>query len=453
MERDLNAKMLALKFYNAKARKPALANREVHMFRPRPAVAAVITALAAIVGSYAVLSNRDVGRGRFFDDQTYHFQTLRALNDIAADGADTSEVLETIKHIRSGDAQGWFRAWSRTGDRVAALADATSDRIAKGRALLRAHNYYRTAEFFLTRDDPKRAGSAERNIRFFYAGLDALGVAHQRIRAPYGAGHHLEAVYYPAAHHDSETPLIVLGGGFDSTLEELYFVLVKDAHEHGYGVLTYDGPGQGSALRDQGLTFTHEWEKPTRAVVDTFLASHPRPDKLVLVGASLGGYLAPRAAAFDDRFDGVVAWDVMFDMGAVARRYAPPALFWLRDHGFGFVIDLLIRAKMAWSPGFGWAVSNGMWTLGTKHPLDTARALQKYTLAGVAERIKADVLILAGAEDHFVPIGQVAQFENALTAARSVTTVIYDRASGGAEHCQIGAQALWHATFFDWMRA
>ena len=48
---------------------------------------------------------------------------------------------------------------------------------------------------------------------------------------------------------------------------------------------------------------------------------------------------------------------------------------------------------------------------------------------------------------------QVAQFEKALTTARSVTTRIYDRASGGAEHCQFGAQALWHADFFDWMSA
>jgi dienelactone hydrolase len=34
---------------------------------------------------------------------------------------------------------------------------------------------------------------------------------------------------------------------------------------------------------------------------------HSRPDKMVLVGMSMGGYLAPRAAAFDERFDGVVA--------------------------------------------------------------------------------------------------------------------------------------------------
>jgi hypothetical protein len=40
----------------------------------------------------------------------YHFQTLRAMNDVTSDGAETAEVLETIKRIRSGDAQGWFRA-------------------------------------------------------------------------------------------------------------------------------------------------------------------------------------------------------------------------------------------------------------------------------------------------------------------------------------------------------
>jgi dienelactone hydrolase len=377
----------------------------------------------------------DMGDGRFFADQAYHFQTLRALSYAAADGADISEVLEIVKDVRSRDAEGWFRSWSNMGDQVTRRAAGITDRIAKGRALLRAHNYYRTAEFFLLPDDPKRSATSARYTELFYAGLDALGVVYQRIKAPYGEAHHLEAVYYPAAVSDLSRPLIVLGGGFDSVLEELYFVLVKDAHEHGYDVLTYDGPGQGSVLRNQGLTFTHEWEKPTKAVVDTFLAGHPRPDKMVLVGMSMGGYLAPRAAAFDERFDGVVAYDVLFDMGAAARRFAQSAAFRLQYR------DL------------AWAIRQGMWVLGTNNPLATITELQKYTLAGVAQRIKGDVLILAGSEDHLVPLAQVAQFQASLTAARSVTTKIYDRASGGAEHCQEGAQTVWHADLFDWLAA
>jgi hypothetical protein len=63
------------------------------------------------------------------------------------------------------------------------------------------------------------------------------------------------------------------------------------------------------------------------------------------------------------------------------------------------------------------------------------------------------VLILAGGEDHFVPIEQVEAFKQGLTHARSVTAVVYDRASGGAEHCQVGAPSLWQATVFDWLAA
>ena len=95
-------------------------------------------------------------RVKFFTDQTYHFQTLRALNDILFGGADTSDVLETIRHIREGDRDSWYAAWERTGDRVAELASRTKDNISRGRALLRAHNYYRTAEFLLAPADPRR---------------------------------------------------------------------------------------------------------------------------------------------------------------------------------------------------------------------------------------------------------------------------------------------------------
>jgi len=389
-------------------------------------------------------------RFRFFSDQTYHFQTLRALNDIPYGGADTSEVLETINHIKVGDPDSWYGAWERTGDRVSELAGRTKDPISRGRALLRAHNYYRTAEFLLAPNDPRRVASWKKNIGTFYSGLDTLGVTYERISAPYGA-HHLNALYFPGPQGSEKRPLIVICGGFDSTLEELYFVLVAAGLERGYSVLAYEGPGQGSIIREQGVPFTHEWEKPTAAVLDEYLRTHPLPVKTVLVGMSMGGYLAPRAAAFDERIDGVVAFDVFFDFGAISSRSVPPIAFWLGGHGLGFLLNAIVRIKAALSPGLKWALQNSMWVMGTRGPLETAQALRVYTLQDVAQRIKGDVLILAGKDDHFVPVGQVKQFEDRLTQARSVTSVIYDRESGGAEHCQLGAITLWHAAFFDWV--
>ena len=98
-----------------------------------------------------------------------------------------------------------------------------------------------------------------------------------------------------------------------------------------------------------------------------------------------------------------------------------------------------------------WAYHNALWTMGTTNSDDTLEAFSHYKLAPIADRIRQDVLILAGAEDHFIPFHQAAEFEKSLVNARSVTTRSFDRASGGGEHCQCGATSLVHAAVFDWL--
>lgn len=387
---------------------------------------------------------------RYFRDQAFHFQTLRTVNNICADGADTGEVLQTISNIREGNTQSWFTAWESTASRLTERAGRIQDPRSRGQTLLRAHNYLRTAEFFLPPSDPRRPITFLRNVKAFESGLDALGTIRERTRIPYGAGH-LNAIYYPGPSAGLPKPLLVLCGGFDSTLEELYFVLVPAAHQRGFAVLTFEGPGQGAVLREQKLTFTHEWELPTAAVLDAHFAAHPLQAKTILIGMSMGGYLAPRAAAFDNRIDGVVAFDVLFDFGAVARATAPPLALWLHARHADALLNLLIKMKAWLSPGFAWSVANGQWVLGTANAMETMDALDRYTLAPIAGMIKADVLILAGIDDHFIPVGQAAEFASALNSARSVHTIVYDRASGAAQHCQMGAQSLWHADLFDWI--
>ncbi len=148
-----------------------------------------------------------------------------------------------------------------------------------------------------------------------------------------------------------------------------------------------------------------------------------------------GGDFAPRAAAFEERIDGVVAYDACYDFGEVAN-------------------PLLVAAKNPLAMrnvGVSWAYRNAMWTMGTKDADETIKACAAYTLAPVADRIRQDVLILAGTEDHFIPFHQTADFEKALVNARSVTKRIFDGPSGRAGHCQGGALTLYHAAVFDWL--
>jgi alpha-beta hydrolase superfamily lysophospholipase len=392
----------------------------------------------------------EVGRPRFFTDQTYNFEALRVIDDSAIAGGNYNEAAQAVRAIKVGDADGWYTAWKDAGDRVTALATHSQDAISQGNALLRAHTYYRSAEFFLAPADPRRPAVWKQNVDSFYKGLDVLAVRYERLTVPYGK-YHLNAVYYPGPAGAENRPLLMAVSGYDGTMEELYLSFVAAALQHGYSVLTYEGPGQGSVIREQGLVFQPDWEKPNGAVLDTFLGNHAKPGRIVLLGESLGGYLAPRAAAFDSRIDGVIAYDVFYDGYAIATRNVPPFALSMHAHGHDGLLNYL--AGLNKDPGSNWAQQNGEWVLGARDPFALLDAFKAYRLAPVAGQIKADVLILAGADDHFVPADQMAQFRKSLTQAHSVTAIEFDRASGGAEHCQIGAPSLWQGAVFDWLKA
>jgi alpha-beta hydrolase superfamily lysophospholipase len=392
----------------------------------------------------------DRGQAVFFKDPSYNFEAIRVLNDVAAAGGDSGEALHAIAAVKGGDADSWYAAWLATADRTLARSQHIGDAQTRGNALLRAHTYYRSAEFFLPPDDARRAAAYRKNVTAFYQGLDAQGVVYERSAIVYGL-HHLNAVYYAGPAGAETHPLLIVVGGYDSTLEELYLGIGAAAHQRGYSVLTYEGPGQGAVLREQGLTMQADWEKPNAAVLDAFLLNHTRPRKIVLLGESLGGYLAPRAAAFDPRIDGVVAYDIWYDGYAIATRHVPSFIFWLHAHGHDGLLESLARRNP--DSGSRWAVANGQWVFGVHGMFDVLDAFKAYRLAPVAAQIKQDVLLLAGTEDHFVPIEQLELTQKALTAARSVTAVLFDAASGGALHCQMGAPSLWQGVLFDWMAA
>jgi pimeloyl-ACP methyl ester carboxylesterase len=373
-----------------------------------------------------------LGNRRLFADPNYHFQTLRVLNNVAAGGADVTEVLETIGEIHGGSADEWYDAWSAMAKRNFARAQKTRDKVSSGLAYLRAHCYWRTAEFLLKGDDVRRPSAWTSQVDAFDRGLKALGIAHERMSVPYEGGA-LRAIFYPGPSGWENKPLIVMVGGEDSTLEELYFMLAPAAHRRGYGMLAYEGPGQGAALREHGLFFIPEWEKPNAAVLDAYLGTHAHPRSIVLVGMSMGGYLAPRAAAFEPRIDGVVSFDVCFDFAEIAQRFNA----------------LLLDPARA--PRVSGVIDSVRWTFGMQTNDEILERAKAFRLADVAGRITGDVLVLVGEEDEFIPVAQGAAFVAALTGARSVERAYFDRASGGAEHCQEGASTLWHETFFDWL--
>src|SRR6266571_3018032 len=83
----------------------------------------------------------------------------------------------------------------------------------------------------------------------------------------------------------------------------------------GLATLAFDGPGQGEAEYDFALC--PEYEKPVKAVFD-YLETRADVDnaRAGIWGVSLGGYYAPRAAAFEKRIRACVALSGPFQRSA-----------------------------------------------------------------------------------------------------------------------------------------
>jgi pimeloyl-ACP methyl ester carboxylesterase len=306
-----------------------------------------------------------------------------------------------------------------------------------------AARLYRAAEFFMSPVDPDRKRAADKFIELFYRSNDE---SLERIKIPYGKGQ-LHGLRLRSARPSKGT--VVIHAGFDAYVEEFY-ALGQAVSHCGYDVVMFDGPGQGSTLMREGMPLTHEWEKPVAAVLD-----HLGLTDITLIGISLGGYLAIRAAAFEPRVKRVVAYDVMLDFFqcVISRRgklveFALNALVRFR---LSTPLNLMARLMMKRDLYSRWGLEQGMHVMGAASPSEYFLKLKAYNGREVSRRITQDALIMAGAEDHFVPLEQFFDQLPLLVNARSVTAQIFTRADQAQSHCQIGNLGVALTQIVSWV--
>lgn len=387
-----------------------------------------------------------------FNDQTFSFELLRAASYGPYGGSEIGEVLATAKQIREGDFESWHVAWQRTAARVEALADGAlheGHSVSASQAFLRASNYYRTAEFFLPPDDPRRIVAFENSRTTFWRFLELSGLCVERVRIPY-EGTALPGYFYRVDDSHAPRRTLLSLGGFDSTGEELYFFAAAAALQRGYNVLTFEGPGQGEPLRVQHLPARPDYEVPVRAAVD-YLWTRPEVDRerIALMGTSLGGYYAPRAAAFEPRVKALISHGVFFDWWATQVKTKPALGLLLGKWKSPRGVQAVLNMAMRFNSELRWSVKNAMWVLGVQNPVEVIREIQRYSLKDVAGLIRQPTLILHGARDHFIPREQVDMLYPALKAPKTLR--VFTEEEGGEEHCQLGNMALLHQVLFDWL--
>jgi pimeloyl-ACP methyl ester carboxylesterase len=333
-----------------------------------------------------------------------------------------------------------YADWKRE---FVALAESASDR----GHILRSGFYWRSADFFMRADDPDRKGARE---KFLEAAQSVYGLdLGERYEIPYVDGQikgFLPAYRFTPAQSKGT---MVFFGGFDSYIEELTlaFIYLRDA---GYEVIAFEGPGQGGALNDAGLHLTAEWHKPVKAVLDHF-----KLERVTLTGLSMGGCLVVRAAAFEPRVEHVIAYDIYPDSLDVNLRQVNGLrrglLKLLLNMKAVAIVNLMAKRVARTSPVAEWGIEEGMHVTGTSSAYDYFRKIWQFNTADVSQRIKQDVLLLAGSEDHLVPMEHFYSQINMLKNARSITTRVFTKSESAAKHCQVGNYGLALRTIVNWL--
>ena len=338
---------------------------------------------------------------------------------------------------KATDFEKWIALFTEAGDRAAAEEDH-----------LKAALCYRAAQFYALTDDKDTEGRFLKET--LYETCMEHYDAHYRsyadisyVRVPYQNG------YLPVYFSRPENPkgIIVLHGGYDSLIQEFLEFLPYFSRK-GYETYFFEGPGQGEVLMRCHIRMTPEWEHCTSAILDAFGL-----DNVTLIGISLGGCLAPRAAAYDQRIRRVVMFDLIYDFyGAITQKMGEKKARFF-DYMTAHPRNLLwkwLEKKLnenyftRWLLGQGYAIYENVHT-----PCEYFNCIKQYNTRASSPLLTQDVLVLAGTEDLYT-IYYEDQLK-ALTNARSVTGRLFTEEECASHHCQIGNVQLVLDTIENWI--
>jgi dienelactone hydrolase len=308
----------------------------------------------------------------------------------------------------------WLPAWVENGDMHAELARAAEEEgrtITAGESWNRAALSYHFAKFVWMVDMERYRETADKAVAALRETHRLLDPLAERLEIPFEGTAMVASLRKPPA--VERPPLVLLLCGLDSTKEE-FFEWENVFLRRGLATLSLDGPGQG----ETGYTtrIHPNYEVAVTAVLD-FLANRRDLDldRVAACGVSLGGYYAPRAAAFEPRVKAAVGVSGPFCFGEVWDER--PAL-----------------TKETFQHHAG------------ARDLEEARAKAfELSLEGVAERIEQPLLVITGKLDRLVKWEESKKIAD---AAPNATWVLYEEGN----HVCNNIPYKYRPLAADWLR-
>jgi len=293
-----------------------------------------------------------------------------------AQGVDVNDFLRTTARIERWEQ--WLGAWCEVGDmhwELAREAEARGHGRTAGEAYVRAALCYHFAQFLWLVDPERRRAAHRQAIDALYAAHRHLDPEAERIEIPWEGARLVGNLRKPP--HAARPPLVVLLPGLDSAKEE-FFWWEEVFRSRGMATFSLDGPGQGEAR--EHTVIRPDYEVAVRAALDALAGrADLDPERVGVVGVSLGGYYALRSAAFEPRIRAVAAIGGPYDFGACWDGL--PAL-----------------TKEAF-----------LHHAGARDEAEGRRRAAELTLRGVLHRVRQPALVVFGKQDRLIPWTQAEQ--------------------------------------------
>jgi len=364
----------------------------------------------------------------YFDSHNYAWnQTLQ----IALAGPGNINEIDTYcRHLKELSRGGpdaaqaaWLESWRKLAAHVEELAirdEEDGHFLSAGRKYIRASMYYIIAERNAHHQDPRKMETYFKILSTFKKGIQMSREAVEFIEVPF-RGDAMPSLLIPAP-GSKRAPCMVVLDGFD-VMKEITYLHIGDAYRRrGVALLIVDHPGVGEALRLKHMFMEPESEVWAGACVDYLeTRSDVDSERIGIIAPSLGGYYAPRAAAFEKRFKCCVAW---------AAQWAP---------------------KVS-QPGAPTSMPSSqlLFATGKENVEEAQKIRNKMTLVGVAEKITCPFLVVHGEHDQLSPVSNAYKVIEAVSSpVRKLK--IFTQAEGGAEHCQVDNITMGVDYMADWV--
>jgi len=330
----------------------------------------------------------------------------------------------------------WMRVWEAAGDRVAGLAEQdrkAGRRRSAGKKLHRASLYLFMAERMQRVGDPARDPLYRRAVEQFHSSVQLMGDPVEFVEIPYqGTSLPGYFVHRAPGTGDGPEPCMVFFDGFDVNKEILYYRGIREELvRRGISMLLVDHPGAGESLRFRGLPAIPEMERAGTACAD-YLAGRADVDhdRTGIIGVSLGGYYAPRAAAFENRFACCVAWGGSTRFGERIQHALGDS-----QHASS-VTDMVEHAR---------------WVFGASSDAELMDIAGRITLDGVAQHITCPFLITHGIRDRQVPVDEARDVYDAAVSSPRRELKIFTEDEGGVEHVNSDNPGIAIDYMADWI--